>query len=364
LAREVPTFQQFASQWFERQKLEGGRAGEGLARKSVEDLEWRLTRHLLPAFASRSLDQITVEDVDLYRLAKVREAKLMPSSINKTLTTLATILDVAVEYDLIGRNPAHGRRRRLRSPGPKRSWLDRADHIAALLDGARELDEKARAQRGQRCALIATLTFAGLRMGEALALRWRDVDLERGTIVVKAAKTDAGIRSVNVLPILNDELAHFRARLSPSIDTLVFGTTSGHPLGPSNVRRRVLAKAIERANAELDTAKVEPLPARLTPPFTASHVRVVALRDRGGATVRDGPDGSHVREPHALDLRATDGSPRWRVGAPQGARGGTVLGRRGMPKLIGLREAASGQDAHHRHGACLWDLLLSSQTLF
>ena len=95
--------------------VEGGSAGNGLAVKTREDLEWRLNRHLLPAFASRRIDEITIEDVDRYRVAKVRDAELAPSSINKTLTTLATILEVAVEYELIDRNPAQGRRRRLRS---------------------------------------------------------------------------------------------------------------------------------------------------------------------------------------------------------------------------------------------------------
>ncbi len=263
--RRAPTFQEFALPWLERQKVEGGRASQGLADKSREDLEWRLTKHLLPAFGSQRLDEITVEDVDRYRAAKVRGTQLMPSSINKTLSTLSTILEVAVEYDLIERNPAQGRRRRLRSPTPQRSWLDRADHIVALLDGARDLDEQARIRRGQRRALLATLTFAGLRIGEALALRWRDVDLERGTIVVRVAKTDAGMRSVNMLPVLHNELTRFRAGQAASVDTLVFGTANGRTLGPSNVRRRILVKAIERANVELDRAKAEPLPRRLTP---------------------------------------------------------------------------------------------------
>ncbi len=56
-----------------------------------------------------------------------------PQSINKTLTTLATILELGVEYGMIDRNPAQGRRRRLRSVAPTRPWLDRADHIEALL---------------------------------------------------------------------------------------------------------------------------------------------------------------------------------------------------------------------------------------
>jgi integrase len=263
--REIPTFHTFASEWFERQKAEGGRSGHGLTEAGRADLEWRLSNHLLPAFASQRIDQITVEAVDRYRLAKVRERKLGVTSINKTLTTLAAVLESAVEYELIARNPAHGRRRRLPAVAPKRSWLDRADHIDALLDGAGKLDAKARVCRGQRRALIATLTFAGLRIGEALSLRWRDVDLARGTIIIRSAKTSAGIRVVNLLPVLSDELGDYRARIDPPAEAFVFGTSKGARQGATNVRRRVLAEAIECANAGLAEDNSEPLPAGLTP---------------------------------------------------------------------------------------------------
>ncbi|HTU78346.1 MAG TPA: site-specific integrase [Solirubrobacteraceae bacterium] len=263
--RTMPTFHEFASEWFERQTIEGGRQGKGLAPKGREDLQWRLSNHLLPAFASQRLDQISVEDVDRYRLAKVRDGKLGVTSINKTLTTLAAILDAAVEYELIDRNPARGRRRRLPAAAPRRTWLDRADHITALLDAAGDLDRQARVRRGQRRALVATLTFAGLRIGEALALRWRDVDLARGTITVRKAKTDAGVRVVNLLPILRDELDSYRARLDATPDGLVFGTTTGEQQTPTNVRRRILARAIEGANRQLANTDAEPLPERLTP---------------------------------------------------------------------------------------------------
>jgi integrase len=95
--REMPTFHEFASEWFERQTVEGGRRGGGLSEAGKADLQWRLSNHLLPVFASRRLDRITVEDVDRYRLGKVREGELGVTSINKTLTTLASILEAAVE---------------------------------------------------------------------------------------------------------------------------------------------------------------------------------------------------------------------------------------------------------------------------
>jgi hypothetical protein len=64
------------------------------------------------------------------------------------------------------------------------------------------------------------------------------VDLARGTIRVRAAKTDAGVRIVNVLPVLRDELDDYRARLNPPADALVFGTATGRRQGATNVRRR------------------------------------------------------------------------------------------------------------------------------
>jgi integrase len=116
--RTMPTFHEFASEWFERQTLEGGQCGEGLSEAGKAALGWVISNHLLPAFALRRLDQITVEDVDRYRLGKVREGKLSATSINKTLATLAAILESAVEYELIDRNPARGRRRRLPEQRP------------------------------------------------------------------------------------------------------------------------------------------------------------------------------------------------------------------------------------------------------
>ncbi len=220
----------------------------GLSMAGQADLQWRLG-HLLAYFAAMPLDEITVSEVDDFRLSKVREGTLGATSINKMLTTLAAILETAVEYELLARNPAKGRKRRLPAVTPARSWLDRAEHIGALLDGASELDKQGRAAVGLRRPLIATLAFAGLRLGELLALYWHDVDLNRGTIRVRQAKTDAGVRIVHMLPILRRELAGYRDRLGPSPNRRVFATSNGGTIGATNVRIRMLARAVERADA-------------------------------------------------------------------------------------------------------------------
>jgi integrase len=246
----------FGSKWYARQVAEGGRRGAGLTRSGAADLEWRLSSHLLPFFAAMRLDEITVEDVDRYWLAKVKAGKLNATSINKTLAVLAAILEQASESEIIGRNVAKGRRRRLPAITPRRSRLDCAEHIAALLDAASELDKTALTRPGQRRALLAVLTFAGPRIGDALALRWSDVDLARGTITVRAVdagagKTPSAERTINMLPVLRDELASYAAGAKRQASGLVFATTTGAALSVSNVYKRILAKAVKKANERL-----------------------------------------------------------------------------------------------------------------
>lgn len=250
---------------------------------------------MLPFFENHRLSQITVQEIDRYRHAKVRETerlraaherqdrlvaegKLEPhdrkrlprplsnETINKTIVRLGQVLDLAVEYGHIPANPARGKRRKLRTAKPARSYLDTAAQIRALLDAAAELDREARVDRRHvpRRAMLATLVFGGLRLGEFLSLRWRDVDLAAGWLTVGEAKTDAGVRKVKIQPALRDALLDLKARTDPKPDAFVFGTSEGKRQSPSNVRNRTLAAAVRRANDRLEEAKEPPLP-RLTP---------------------------------------------------------------------------------------------------
>jgi integrase len=252
-----PTFHEFASAWFDA-------ASKELRPNTVLDYEWQLRVHLLPFFKDHRLSQITVAEVDRYREAKVAEDALSAVSINKTLTRLGQILELAVERELIARNPAKvgGKRRRLKAARPARTYLDRAEQITALLDAAGELDLEARSNgRMARRALLSTLVFAGLRITEALDLEWRDVDLAAGRLRVRASKTDAGVRYVDLLPILWQELRQHRAA---SAQGLVFPSAAGTRQDRNRVRTRILAKAVKRANTKLAGEGFTPLPDGLT----------------------------------------------------------------------------------------------------
>ena len=146
-------------------------------------------RPLLPFFAHHRLRQITVPEIDRYSQTKLRDGRLSPVWINKTVTQLGQILEVAVEYELITRNPVRIGKRKLKVSRYERAYLDNADHIIAVLDAAHALDREARLDRkGARAMLIAILMFSGMRITEACALRWRHVDLAGGRPVSPGPK--------------------------------------------------------------------------------------------------------------------------------------------------------------------------------
>lgn len=229
---------EFASEWL------ADRARE-LRPTTLATYEWELTHHLLPHFARVRVDAIGVEEVDRYRRRKVAEGKLGATSINETIGRLGQILDVAQERGLIVQNPVrvNPRNRKVRQSRPSRPWLE-PEQVLQLLDAAADLDRGDGRGLAIRRPLLATLAWAGLRVGEATALRWRDVSLADGAIRVDQSKTAAGVRTVDVQPELHDERIAWRAVTPfPGPDEIVFPTRSGSAQNRHNVRQRVVLKS-------------------------------------------------------------------------------------------------------------------------
>jgi integrase len=297
-----PLFHAFASFWFEASKGEW-------SENTRLDYQWQLSHHLLPFFKNHRLSQITIAEVDRYRVAKVAESArrtkalanwrkrvaeakdaakrpelagerpprpLSAVCINKTITRLGQILEVAVEYPeyVITSNPARGKRRRLKVSKPAPVWLDSAEQIEALLDAASALDRHAAVKGGvrqkgglvYRRAMLATFVFAGPRISELTALRWRDVDLAGNRITIGKSKTDAGMRQIDLLPALRDELTAYKAQAPDTgPNAFVFPSATGTERLGENIRPNVLGKAVETANEKLIEAGSVPLPEGLTP---------------------------------------------------------------------------------------------------
>lgn len=262
------TFLAFAQAWLDQ--------GEPNWRaRTIADYRWALELHLLPVFGHMTLSTITVEHVDGYMSAKLRESErrqaaidngkpmrdsegkllrpLSPNAINKTLTRLAQILDLAVEYDRIPKNPAAGKNRRIKGTEPKRTHVE-VEQLPALIDAA---DSYLR-------PIVATLAGAGLRIGEAVALNWRDVNLSTGTLIVRESKTVAGEgREVDMPVGLQEELATWRARSPRSAKSdPVFVSRKRDSVHSRQTPRNVQARldtAVVKANAQLAEVGIEPI---------------------------------------------------------------------------------------------------------
>ncbi len=265
------TFHDFASEWLETRRDE-------FAPRTVEDYELSLTNHLLPFFKDHKLTEITAQEVDRYKAAKVRERErkeverpLSNRTINKTLTRLGQILDVAVRYDLIEHNPVKAKVEKLKEAKPKRARLS-GKQVQVLLQAA-----------GSNRTLIATAIMAGgLRVSELTHLRWREVDLREGLINLGTSKTDAGLREIIIEPELVQLLREHKigSKWSRPGDFVFPGRSRTKPRERNSVRTRVLYGAIAKANKLLAEEDHPALPEGIT--FHSLRRTYAALRAEQG----------------------------------------------------------------------------------
>lgn len=283
------------------QRVIDAKKNHDLDEDTIENLEWTLG-HLLPYFAQVELLEIDVEMNDRFRdelaarARTIREAAkrgkplmetvagrdgkpykrpkkpLSNTSINAILALHSQILQRAVDYEHIPRNPMKvgtHRDRFLPSVKPKRTFLE-VDELVSLLDAAAELDAAARRdQRIGRRGSLATLALCGLRISELCDLRCRQVDLGRARLKIPDSKTPKGIREVEITDWHSQELErHREQRLRDGFpmqaDDHFFGTTTGKRRDPDRFRDRVLARSVALANEHRAAQDFSPLP-KITP---------------------------------------------------------------------------------------------------
>jgi integrase len=117
----------------------------------------------------------------------------------------------------------------------------------------------------EREAIVGTFVLGGPRAIELDHMLWRDIDLAGSRIFIGRSKTAAGLREIEIQPILRDILATYKTiayRGNP--DALVFPTLTGARRDSDNLRTRVLGPTFERADELLAQRGLVPLPKGLT----------------------------------------------------------------------------------------------------
>jgi len=192
-------------------------------------------------------------------LTRKRAEGLSKNSVRLIRATLSALLGDAVEEGLLSVNPALGVGRHRRKGPDTITVAERQQTIRPMSceQLAAFLAEAARAVARQDLArrepvLFLTLTDTGLRPGEALALRWADLDLTGWTLrveralsarQVKTTKTE-GTRFVDVTLRLADALSQWQADLEAEAllvarepSPWVFPSAAGTPLDAANVAK-------------------------------------------------------------------------------------------------------------------------------
>jgi integrase len=204
-----------------------------------------LAKHLLPYWRDWRLRDIGRQDVQQWVADRFRR-KLGWQTVRNAWTLLSGILETAVEYGYLSMNPARG----VKFPEKELKEapvLFTAEDFVKLLE---QLDEPYR-------TMARLIALTGLRIGELLAVRWRCLDLEIGTLSVRESvyegkfqspKTRKSRRTMPLGPQIIVWLREHRLRAKRTeSDDLVFGNRKGQPLRESKLLRNVLQPAAERA---------------------------------------------------------------------------------------------------------------------
>jgi integrase len=236
-------FDEYARDWVHGYQ---GRTSRGIRPTTLEDYRRDLEGDAIPFLGSRRLGEIEPRHVKA--LARhLGDRGLAPATVRNVMAPVRALFATAVEEGLIRSNPCAG----LRLPGSSTA----ADARRALTEEelAHLLDETPERWR----LVVRFLAQTGLRVGELIALRWEDVDLDarrvrvrrrlyRGT--VDTPKSHYGLREVPISARLAEDLGrHREASIFASDEDPVFATRTGDPLSGGNLLRRVVKPAAERA---------------------------------------------------------------------------------------------------------------------
>jgi len=218
---------------------------------TMRDLRYLADRRITPYVGQVRLDELD-EAVVLDYQRRLLADKMSPAYVQKCRNLLAQILDHAIESGRLRRNAVRATPPPRSTPKEATWWT--SDQVARILDQA----------AGSRFeALLRFIAYTGVRKGEALALRWQDVDLEAGRAHINGTlakvtggvtrtdpKTKASRATIDLHPIAVDALHAAREQQEADQEAsehwanptgYVFTSRSGEPMHPDNAGRALTA---------------------------------------------------------------------------------------------------------------------------
>lgn len=213
--------------------------------KTYSSYEYVVRTYLIPHLGRIALEKLTPEDVQrMVNALRRQEGQpgsraegqlLSPRTVQYTLSVLTRALNRALKFSYVTRNVA------ALVDAPR---VEKYEATILTPDQARRLLEAVNRHRLESLYRIAL--GLGLRMGEIIALAWRDVDLDNATLHIRESKTETGKRTLWLpLRLVTALRAHWafqqQERLAQGLNWkehgLVFPSEVGTPLLHRNLHR-------------------------------------------------------------------------------------------------------------------------------
>ena len=202
----TPYFASYLEMWWKLYKVPKLRHTTRTSYRNAIDLR------ILPFFKGMRLEDISTNTIQAFYN---KHEWMAHSSIHQMSVILHQVFDLAVEDGHMKFNPTESKRLFMKGTKQKREALRDCD-VKEIMDKLSLLEAKDRIP-------LAILLYTGVRRGEALGLRWENLDWKKGVIHIEQAvtflnnqpvlgetKSDAGIRTVPFDERLMDVLRPYR----------------------------------------------------------------------------------------------------------------------------------------------------------
>jgi integrase len=232
---------------------------DGLRRTTLAAYRSILAEHLVPYFGDVPIDEITTPDIEAFSEHQAEAMGLAATTIDNHLAPLSGVFRFAMRKGIVTANPVSAAKRVRRRKVDKNISFLTAEEVEAVVRAARGVADEVRGETD--AALIFTAAWTGLRRGEIIALRWRDVDWTAGLIRVERARNNQGDTtdpksetSKRSVP-MDDEVAgvldrHFkRSRYQGDEDLVFCHPHTGRYYNPDSLTNR-FKKALTRAGVQ------------------------------------------------------------------------------------------------------------------
>jgi integrase len=250
--KPIPTFKEYAESWITTTVPATCKAS------TVRDYQDILRIHVLPVFENLRITDITRGKVKDFLLSKINEG-YAGSTVSHMKDVISGILNKAIDDEIISANPTYrlklGKAVNARDPKEAIDPLT-SDELKLLLDTVQ-------IHFPAHYTLFLLLARTGMRIGEALALQWGDIDfagrfidvkqsLVRGRVPTpksgKSRRVDMSLQLASALEKhrLKSRKKGFALGLG-DIPEYVFTNEKGGLIDKDNWRRRVFNKALTKA---------------------------------------------------------------------------------------------------------------------